>query len=233
MTIMKGMGHFPMVENYPGFRPFLLPELETMARPFIARTFDVFAPLVSVKMEKEGYWMGLSALEMAAAFRDATKRKGPSTDKKTSPVAKKKVVTRAREGRAWRYRPAASRESYVSELMFDALGQTGDRDAALAAFVARRPAKSSDTSPNRYSATAGVLARRSNARTRARSSATAKGLLRWSSAPASRHSTRAATVFWAVSIRIGTSRPDLRSSRHSCRPETSGNPRSRMMRAMG
>ena len=31
MTIMKGMGHFPMVENYPGFRPFLLPELEFMA----------------------------------------------------------------------------------------------------------------------------------------------------------------------------------------------------------
>jgi len=31
MTIMQGMGHFPMVENYPGFRPFLLPELEFMA----------------------------------------------------------------------------------------------------------------------------------------------------------------------------------------------------------
>jgi pimeloyl-ACP methyl ester carboxylesterase len=31
MTIMKGMGHFPMVENYQGFRPFLLPELEFMA----------------------------------------------------------------------------------------------------------------------------------------------------------------------------------------------------------
>ena len=31
MTIMKGMGHFPMVENYPAFRPFLLPELAYMA----------------------------------------------------------------------------------------------------------------------------------------------------------------------------------------------------------
>ncbi|WP_083948122.1 BlaI/MecI/CopY family transcriptional regulator [Thermobifida cellulosilytica] len=50
-------------------------------------------------------------------------------------LAKKGVVTRTREGRAWRYRPAASREAYVSELMHDALGQTGDRDAALAAFV--------------------------------------------------------------------------------------------------
>ena len=32
MTIMKGMGHFPMIENYPAFRPFLLPELEFMER---------------------------------------------------------------------------------------------------------------------------------------------------------------------------------------------------------
>ena len=31
MTIMQGMGHFPMVENYSVFRPFLLPELEYMA----------------------------------------------------------------------------------------------------------------------------------------------------------------------------------------------------------
>ena len=31
MTIMKGMGHFPMIENYPAFRPFLLPELQFMA----------------------------------------------------------------------------------------------------------------------------------------------------------------------------------------------------------
>jgi pimeloyl-ACP methyl ester carboxylesterase len=27
LTIMKGMGHFPMVENYPGFRPYLLSAL--------------------------------------------------------------------------------------------------------------------------------------------------------------------------------------------------------------
>ena len=30
MTIMQGMGHFPMIENYAGFRPFLLPELDYM-----------------------------------------------------------------------------------------------------------------------------------------------------------------------------------------------------------
>ena len=30
VTIMPGMGHFPMIENYPGFRPYLLPELAFM-----------------------------------------------------------------------------------------------------------------------------------------------------------------------------------------------------------
>jgi pimeloyl-ACP methyl ester carboxylesterase len=29
--LMKGMGHFPMIENYPAFRDYLLPELEFMA----------------------------------------------------------------------------------------------------------------------------------------------------------------------------------------------------------
>jgi hypothetical protein len=29
---MNGMGHFPMIENYPVFRNFLLPELEWMAQ---------------------------------------------------------------------------------------------------------------------------------------------------------------------------------------------------------
>ena len=31
VVIMDGMGHFPMIENYPVFRKFLLPELEWMA----------------------------------------------------------------------------------------------------------------------------------------------------------------------------------------------------------
>ena len=30
LVIMPGMGHFPMIENYPGFRPYLLPELAFM-----------------------------------------------------------------------------------------------------------------------------------------------------------------------------------------------------------
>jgi pimeloyl-ACP methyl ester carboxylesterase len=32
LVIMTGMGHFPMIENYPVFRTFLLPELEWMAQ---------------------------------------------------------------------------------------------------------------------------------------------------------------------------------------------------------
>jgi pimeloyl-ACP methyl ester carboxylesterase len=31
LAIMEGMGHFPMIENYPVFRDFLLPELDFMA----------------------------------------------------------------------------------------------------------------------------------------------------------------------------------------------------------
>jgi pimeloyl-ACP methyl ester carboxylesterase len=31
LTIMKGMGHFPMIENYPAFRPHLLAALEHVA----------------------------------------------------------------------------------------------------------------------------------------------------------------------------------------------------------
>jgi predicted transcriptional regulator len=50
-------------------------------------------------------------------------------------LAKKGFARRDRDGRAWRYRPAATREAYVAELMLTALEQTGDRDAALARFA--------------------------------------------------------------------------------------------------
>ena len=36
LTIMNGMGHFPMIENYPAFRRYLLPELEFMMAPAIS-----------------------------------------------------------------------------------------------------------------------------------------------------------------------------------------------------
>lgn len=50
-------------------------------------------------------------------------------------LAKKGFVRRQRVGRAWRYRPAESREAYVAELMLSALDQTGDRQAALTRFA--------------------------------------------------------------------------------------------------
>ena len=50
-------------------------------------------------------------------------------------LAKKGFARRKRDGRAWRYCPAATRESYVTELMLTALDQTGDRTAALTRFA--------------------------------------------------------------------------------------------------
>ncbi|HLH58157.1 MAG TPA: BlaI/MecI/CopY family transcriptional regulator [Streptosporangiaceae bacterium] len=50
-------------------------------------------------------------------------------------LAKKGFARRERDGRAWRYRPAETREAYVTELMLTALDQTGDRSAALARFA--------------------------------------------------------------------------------------------------
>jgi predicted transcriptional regulator len=47
----------------------------------------------------------------------------------------KRFVTRERIGRAWSYRPAASRDAYVAQLMLDALDLTGSRDAALVRFA--------------------------------------------------------------------------------------------------
>lgn len=52
-------------------------------------------------------------------------------------LAKKGFARREREGRAWRYRASASREAYVTELMLNALNETGDRSAALASFARR------------------------------------------------------------------------------------------------
>lgn len=50
-------------------------------------------------------------------------------------LTRKGFLTRTRDGRAWRYRPAASRDAYVAELMLEALDLTGDRTAALTRFA--------------------------------------------------------------------------------------------------
>jgi predicted transcriptional regulator len=56
-------------------------------------------------------------------------------------MARKDLVEREREGRAWRYRPAQSRGEMTAEVMRQALGEfaeeanRSDREAALVAFV--------------------------------------------------------------------------------------------------
>ncbi|WP_283138769.1 BlaI/MecI/CopY family transcriptional regulator [Rhizohabitans arisaemae] len=50
-------------------------------------------------------------------------------------LTRKGFLRRERDGRAWRYHPAESRDAYVAELMLGALDLTGDRNAALAHFV--------------------------------------------------------------------------------------------------
>jgi predicted transcriptional regulator len=52
-----------------------------------------------------------------------------------SRLERKDMVTRRRDDRAHTYVAAATREDHVAELMREALGTAGDRDAALARFV--------------------------------------------------------------------------------------------------
>ena len=53
-------------------------------------------------------------------------------------LAKKGLVERERDGRAFRYRPVQSREELVAEVMHTALADdVADRTAALVAFVGR------------------------------------------------------------------------------------------------
>jgi predicted transcriptional regulator len=52
-------------------------------------------------------------------------------------LAKKGVVSQEKADRAYRYRPAQTREEMTAGLMLDALSATPDQDAALAHFVGR------------------------------------------------------------------------------------------------
>ncbi|WP_436520065.1 BlaI/MecI/CopY family transcriptional regulator [Actinoplanes sp. HUAS TT8] len=54
-------------------------------------------------------------------------------------LAKKKLVVRTMEDRAYKYAPAQSREEMTAALMFDALNGTPDQDAALAYFLGQLP----------------------------------------------------------------------------------------------
>jgi predicted transcriptional regulator len=52
-----------------------------------------------------------------------------------SRLEKKGMITRDRSSRPHRWRASASRAEHVAELMHDALGDAGDREAVLARFV--------------------------------------------------------------------------------------------------
>lgn len=48
---------------------------------------------------------------------------------------RKRWLIRERDGRAWRYAPAVSRQAYTAQLMNDALATSTDRAGALARFA--------------------------------------------------------------------------------------------------
>ncbi len=54
-------------------------------------------------------------------------------------LERKNLVARTRDGRAHHYRPVASREDHVAELMRDALNGAPDRGAVLARFLGSIP----------------------------------------------------------------------------------------------
>ena len=53
-------------------------------------------------------------------------------------------LTRQRDGRAWRYSPAVSRQTYAAQLMNAALATSTDRYGALARFVEQIDADDAD-----------------------------------------------------------------------------------------
>jgi predicted transcriptional regulator len=57
---------------------------------------------------------------------------------------RKGCLTRERDGRAWRYRAALTRQAYAGRLMNDALHSSSDRAGALAHFVENIDADDAD-----------------------------------------------------------------------------------------
>ena len=50
---------------------------------------------------------------------------------------RKGALTREKDGRAWRYLPARSRDDYAAELLSSVLDEAGDRSETLMRFVSR------------------------------------------------------------------------------------------------
>ncbi|HTX01221.1 MAG TPA: BlaI/MecI/CopY family transcriptional regulator [Acidimicrobiales bacterium] len=59
-------------------------------------------------------------------------------------LTRKGLLERTRGGKSYRYRPTASRESYVAQLMHEALASTSDTSAALVRFVETVPAEQAE-----------------------------------------------------------------------------------------
>ncbi len=74
-------------------------------------------------------------------------------------LAGKGMVQREREGRAWRYRAAASREAHIAQLMLDALDLGGSRDAALVRFARSVTGTEADVLRAALAAEAGLAGR--------------------------------------------------------------------------
>ena len=61
---------------------------------------------------------------------------------------RKGALTREKDGRAWRYRAARTRDEYAAELLESVLDEAGDRGAALMRFVGRmRPHRAGRAAP--------------------------------------------------------------------------------------
>lgn len=61
---------------------------------------------------------------------------------------KKRWLTRQLDGRAYRYRPVASRDQYSAALMHTAFDESGDRAAALVSFLDQMSAEDTEAVRN-------------------------------------------------------------------------------------
>jgi predicted transcriptional regulator len=101
----------------------------------VTRLGDLERAVMDVLWDRAaGTTTGITVREVAEALRD---RELAYTTVMTvlDRLAGKGMVEREREGRAWSYRPAATREAYIAQLMLDALDLAGSRDAALIRFA--------------------------------------------------------------------------------------------------
>lgn len=78
----------------------------------------------------------------AREIQDALSGRSPATTTILTVLTRlerKGLLTRSKDGRAHRYRPKASREEHIAELMRDVLDGAPDRGAALASFLGSVP----------------------------------------------------------------------------------------------